>query len=743
MAELNIPTPAPVADPEALRRLGAVLAERFRQYESDRRLAELKYARNARQYLGIYDPDIELQLDKNRSRAYPKLTRVKCVSMLARLMNLLFQTSEKNWTCAPSAVPNLAQADLQALLSRLDAQARQTGQAPTDEAIEQLIRVFAAKRAKRLELEIEDQLSELGGSRTQDYVALCRKVLASGIVYGMGVLKGPFVEPQMQRKWQRNALGLLEAVQVEVLRPRFEFVSIWDYYADLSAKTLAQMDGQFQRMVMSKHQVALLKQREDFFADQIDRALEKAPQGNYRRRQFETELKAMGVQSHVTEQSRGKFEVIVWEGHVSGRELTEAGVAVPEGKQHDDVRASVWLLDDTVIRAVLDPWSELETDGEQPMFHHFVFEEDESTLLGNGLPNVMRDSQMSVCAGVRMVLDNASFACGQQREINTTLLSPGQDVTSSNPFQHYFRDDTGATAGIPAVRAIAADAHIAELQALVAMFREFADTETFVNAATGGDAQKGPSEPFRTATGASMLRGDAALPFKDVVRNFDSFTQSVIGALIAFNRNFNANPALQGDFQPVARGATSLIAKEVLGLQLDNLATTLTEEEKRYINMREFARARVRVRDLDAANIVVDDAEADRRDAQAAEQAQRQQALAEETARAEIRKILADALKAISQAGKNSATAEAATINALLAALEKGVSVEQFSQSAGRAGAAAEDLSGAGRAGAASAGEAAGGAAGAAVGDVSAGGAGGAPGGAAGGEARGFATAPA
>jgi hypothetical protein len=74
--------------------------------------------------------------------------------------------------------------------------------------------------------------------------------------------------------------------------------------------------------------------------------------------------------------------------------------------------------------------------------------------------------------------------------------------------------------------------------------------ETFVNPATGGDMQKGPSEPFRTAAGASMLRGDAALPFKDVVRNFDVFTESVISSLILFNHKFNDNPKVKGDFSP-------------------------------------------------------------------------------------------------------------------------------------------------------------------------------------------------
>jgi hypothetical protein len=198
---------APQMKPEGMRRLGDMLAKRFTQYESDRKLAELKWARNSRQYLGIYDPEIEAAIDKNRSRAYPKLTRVKCVSMLSRLMNLLFQADDKNWTVAPSAVPNLSTEDLQSVLDELmpppnqaatmgapTAMPAQRAAPPSSETIEAAIRAFARKRADRLELEIEDQLQELGGSRSVDYVALCRKVLASGIQYGAGILKGPFIE---------------------------------------------------------------------------------------------------------------------------------------------------------------------------------------------------------------------------------------------------------------------------------------------------------------------------------------------------------------------------------------------------------------------------------------------------------------------------------------------------------------------------------------------------------------------
>ena len=659
-----------VLDPNGIRSLGSSLARRFSQYESDRRLAELKWARNARQVLGIYDPDIELKMDPNRSRSYPKVTRVKCVSMLSRLMNLLFPTDDKCWGVGASAVPDLSQEDLQKVLDDVTQKAQ--GTQPSDAVIEQAIRDFAQERADRLELEIEDQLQELGGSRTLDYVALCRKVLYSGIQYGMGVLKGPFIEEVTLRRWMPDGSGRLTAVPYQAKRPRFEFVPIWEYYPDMSARDIAQMDGQFQRIVMSKHQVAMLAQRPDFLKGQVEEFLRTSPSGNYKRKAFETDLKAMGVQVNVTESERNKYEAIVWQGYVSGRELAAAGVEVSDEQMAQDVQAQVWLLGDTVVKADIDPWTALETDGEVPMYHHFIFEEDESSLLGNGLPNIVRDSQMGICAGTRMVMDNGSVQ--RNFEVNTELLSMGQDMTSIQTDKIWYRSDTSpATMQVPAVRNIEMPMHLPEMQALVKMFQEFADQETFVGAATGGDMSKGPSEPFRTAAGASMLRGDAALPFKDVVRNFDVFTESVIGAVINFNRNFNDDPKMRGDFKPVARGATSLIAKEVLGIQLDNLAQSLTPEEKQYINMRELARARVRVRDLTVQDIVMNDAECDAVDAAQQQKQQAQEQQMQKMAEAEVREVLATTLYKIAQAGKSTAAADATTANVLLAALEKGI----------------------------------------------------------------------
>jgi hypothetical protein len=663
--------PAPRArDTNKLRALGSKLAGDFSQYESHRKNAELRWARNLRQFLGEYDPEVSKLFDKQRSQAYPRITRVKCVSMLSRLMNLLFPTSEKNWGISASPVPNLSVIDLNTVLQQLQSTAQ--GQPLVSDNIERAVLDFAKARAIKLETEVEDQLAEVGGNRNLSYVALCRRVLLSGILYGAGVLKGPFVREQKQRRWVPNEMNQYVPEEFMAMRPQLEFVSLWNYYPDMSAKDVHQMDGQFQRMVLSKSQLRELADNPDFFGEVILQVLQNMPQGNYKEKSHESELRMIGVHTNVNPNAGRKYEVLVWEGFVASDYMEAAGLVLPGGKK-DLVDASVWMLDGQIIRADLSPWAELEPDERVQLYHHFIFEEDDSSLLGNGLPNIMRDSQMAISAASRMLLDNASVICGPNLEVNRSLLTPGQDDTSVQPYKIWYREGMGLEAQWPAVRNVEIEGHLAELQSVVKMFMDFSDTETFVNPATGGDMQKGPSEPFRTAAGASMIQGMAALPFKDVVRNFDTFTTSVINGLILFNKHFNTKQEVQGDFTPIARGSSSLIAKEVRGMVLDQLASTLQPEERPYIKWHAMLGERLAVRDIELTKVLCSVDEATQIDQALQQKNAEQQAQMTELLRAEVRKLLADSVKSLTQANSNDAKAEAATYNAVLEGLESGV----------------------------------------------------------------------
>jgi hypothetical protein len=667
--------PVRVIKPEVLRQLGADLKSTFDQFASDRRLTELKWVRNLRQYLGIYDPEIESELAKGRSRAYPRVTRVKCISVLSRIMNLMYPGNEENWelNASPSAEmdpQDVAQA-VQELVQERSAEGVPTQ--PSLEMIEAAVQRLADRRATQLSQLIKDQLQELGGDQTLDVIALDRKVTQSGILYGLGVLEGPYVRTEQKSGWVASTNGSFAPVTRTVRKPQFDFCSVWDFYPDMSGRTLPG-DGYFIRKVMGRSQVRKLANRPDFFGDEIKKYLKRDTQGNYKPREFETDLRTMGTKANVNDMSKrdpqNKYEIIIWKGPVSARKLQDLGAQVAEDKLADDVEAEVWMIDGNVIKADINPWRKLGLDVKT--VHCFVFDEDDTSPIGNGLPNVVRDSQMSIAAATRMTLDNAGVTCGPNLEVNTALVRADQDLTSVEGYKIWYRDDDGQTAQYPAVREIKVEGHLGELEGLIKMFMEFADMETFVGPATGGDVSKAPSEPMRTAAGASMLRGDAALPFKDIVRNFDTFKQSVILSLVEFNKKFNPGLAQAGDYNVIARGATSLIAKEVRGMQLDILATSLTDEERDHIDERKFVEQRFASRDM--ASLLVPEEEAQRRKEARGQQSALMADLARRLQEAEERETLANAYKAITQGQKNSAAADAQTANTALEILEQGLS---------------------------------------------------------------------
>lgn len=669
---------------EVLRALGAHFKGLFDRYASERIPAEQKWLKNLRQYLGVYDPEIEKELPKNRSRAYPRLTRVKCIALLSRIMNLMFPGNEDNWELRASPSPEMSPESIAAAVEELIKE-RQAGGAQvelTQDLVDEAARRLAEKSTRKITALIKDQLYELGGGQTLDWIALNRKVVDSGIKYGIGVLEGPYVRKIQQSGWMLQAQatqnsdgsmspGGFKPVTRDVYKPQYDLLPVWDFYPDMSARNLPGGEGYFVRKVLGRSALRKLANRKDFFESMVKKVITEIPGGNYKAKSFETELRTIGLSAHAETTSnqasgREKYEIIIWKGPVSAQRLKEAGADVPDNMLADDVDAEIWMVENIVIKAEINAWRKLGIDVQT--VHVFSFDEDDTSPISQGLPGVVRDSQLSICAATRMVLDNASITCGPNLEVNTSLLRADQDMGSIEPYKIWYRDDDGLTAQFPAVRRIEIDGHLNELQSLVQMFVGFADVETFIGPATGGDMARGPSEPMRTAAGASMLRGDAALPFKDIVRNFDSFTQSVIWSIVQFNKKFNPDEAPECDYDVIARGATSLIAKEVRGMQIDALSQTLTPDERDHIDERRFIEAKFASRDLEGM-LVSEDVVKTRQEAKS-------QMMAEERERAtrmmeaEIKDVLTGAFKNVAQAQVNTAKSDKTAVEAAAKMME-------------------------------------------------------------------------
>lgn len=670
---------------EDLKTLGTRLVALFDQYRSDRRIAELRWLRNQRQYLGIYDPEIEQEMSVNRSKAYPRITRVKCITVLSHLMNLMFPGNERNWELRPAPDPDIEMEDVQDAIRAAQQREAEAGLPPSNMSpdwVMDAVHEMMVERAEKLSVIIDDQLQELGGDQTYDYIGLNREVLQSGINYGLGVLRGPFARKSKSVVWEEDeASGIPMPKAKTVYKPLFEFVPVWDFFPDLSAKNFASCDGYFLRKVMSKAQVNALRRRPDFFGDQINAYLTARPVGNYKPLEFEQELRVMGVRANVNEQKADsqKYQVYIWIGKVDGKTLRDCGADVADDKLNDDLDAEIWLIDGNVIKAALDPYAKLGVDVRT--LHTFLYDRDDTSPIGFGLPNAIRDSQMMVAAATRMLLDNASVVCGPNLELNTDLLRADQDLSSIRSYRIWYREGMGPEAQFPAVRNVQVDAHLKELLEIIKLGMQFADTETFVGPANGADPSNMPSEPMRTAAGASMLRGTAALPFKDMVRSFDSFTQSVIQSIVAFNKVFNPSKVHAGDYDVVARGATSLIAKEIRGMNADQLATTLTPEEKMHVDARKLLGVRLKARDMD--DIMVSESEAQRRQKAQDQEQQEKEQMQQQLLKAQERKLLSDGFKNIAAGQKNISAADAATVDSFLQILERGLQISGGTTGAG------------------------------------------------------------
>jgi hypothetical protein len=666
---MDIITQPPVLDAEKLQVFGDRLFSLYGTHKTDRKAAEEQWLRNLRQFRGIYDPEIIIPSD--RSRAYPKLTRWIVIGTVARLMQMLFPSTEKNYGIKASPLPDISVEALQKVLDDLVAQASQAQQIPPeqvvldDDAIIKAVFATASDKAARMETKLDDDLLQM------EYITLIRRMVFSAVVYNVGVLAGPYHTKDTVVKWQKNQFtSKYEATMVDKYKPMFEFVPVWEWFPDMTAKTLDKQDGTFRRHVMTREEVEALALRPDFLAPQILEWLRKNESGNFQSLWFETQLKGEPKSDRKYAQREGrKYEVISYWGNVTGHELRASGATVSDADLGRSFHANSWMIDNVVIKAKLAPL------GPIPQYHTFMFEEDDLSLLGNGQCDVIRDSQMGACEVTRAALDNASVI-GPMAIMNDDIMAPGQDLSIRKHATFHVESLSGNQNLSSAVANLSIDSHIPDLLALRAVFIESAGKESGLPPPSLGDVSGGGSEALRTQRNASMFLGAAALPVRDTVRNFDTFTISAMNALVAWNMKYDPDPARDGDHNVIARGSTSLIAKEVLSLALDTFRQTVTPDEQPHIKSRKLLEERMKAHDLPVSEILEDEDKANAMIKAQQDAQQAQVALQEGLVRAQVEEILTNAMQNVAKAKKADASITADNFELIVQAIHGGLRLE-------------------------------------------------------------------
>ncbi|MHC4757110.1 MAG: portal protein [Planctomycetota bacterium] len=587
--------------------LGQHLLNQFIEYETDKRLTEERWIRDLRQYRGEYDPEVLAKLHPKRSKAFLSLTRTKTKTVAAREVDLLFPANgDKNWSIHPSPIPELVPNVIEKIMLQYQ---EATGEMPSEDMIRQFINEESEKRSRNMEKEMHDQLNAL------KYRWIIRQTIFDGNLYGTGILKGPLAKTVRSKRWLPNQeTGEWITIELEKLTPYCENVSVWDVYPDMSAKYPEDMQGVFQRYIMNRHKVQALADRPDFNGEAIKEYLRQHPNGDAELKTFENDLWSLNNKStnrhwtnkhesagpsHTTR--KGKYELKEYWGYLSADQLRDAGVAIPE--EFDlEVAANVWLLGDIIIKANISP-----IEGVQLPYHFYYYDKDDTSLWGEGIPAIMRDAQSLFNASVRAMLDNAAISAGPIIEANTDLLEPDEDPKDLYPFRTFLRDGQGSDAMAQAIRVYSLPSHTNEFMAMINFFMSASDEVTAIPRYMYGDTQN-VGGAGKTASGLSMLMGAANVTVKDQIKNFDDgITLPFIKALYFWNMEFNPKENIKGDYEVVAKGSTSLIAREVKAESLITfMNVTNNPTDLMYTKRDNVLREYTKVLDLDDMDLIKD-----------------------------------------------------------------------------------------------------------------------------------------
>ena len=528
-----------------------------------------------RNYRGIYSSEVQFT-DTEKSKAFIKVTKTKVLAAYAQIVDVLFAGSKFPLGIEPSKYPNnvadMVSYNPQGLTEqKIKEQANVDYELPqsivrpniakdlgiykeTLKPIEDDLELGAGKvpgsityepakrAAQKMEKKMHDQLDETDAPKH------LRSVAFETVLFGTGVMKGPFAQDKEYPRW--DAEGNYDPIFETI--PKMEYVSCWDFYPDPDARNMAEAEFTIQRHRLNRTQLRSLKKRPHFRDESIELAIDSG--ADYHREYWEDTLEDDSNNS-----SMDRFEVLEYWGVLDTELAEEADIEIPkELEDKDEVQVNIWACNNQIIRLVLNPFTPTRIP-----YLAVPYELNPYSFFGIGVAENMTDTQLLMNGFMRMSVDNAALSGNLLIEVDETNLVPGQDM-SVYPGKVFRRQ-----AGAPG-QAIFGTKFPNVSQELLMMFdkaRQLADEATGIPSYTHGSGAVGGVG--RTASGMSMLMGAAAQNIKAVVRNIDDYLLGPLGkSLFAFNMQFNFDKEFIGDLAVKARGTESLMRNEVRSQRL-------------------------------------------------------------------------------------------------------------------------------------------------------------------------------
>ncbi len=518
---------------------------------------------------GEYSPAKLQQLrQQGSSEIYMMVFSTKARQAKALIGDVMLGTADdKPWTIEPTPDPEIPQDVVEVILKATTdvvAQAEMNGipMSPDEirmglrevkDATKAMVLEEAKVRCGRAEVKIEDLLAEGG------FIQALDAFVDDLTTYKTAFIKGPVVRKRGALQWQPQPDGTSIPVATYENLPDWERTDPLMIYPAPWARHV--QDGYLiERHKLSPSALSDMIGVEGYNEDAIRQVLDQYSQSGLRE-WLQVDMDRLGPENRMYSSMQEQSDLIdalqYW-GQVTGKALREWGMKpdqVPDEAKVYDVEC--WLIGSWVIKAVInaDPLAR------RPYFAQ-SFEPVPGAFWGNSLYDKMRDVEDMCNAAARALANNMGIASGPQVWVNNDRLPPGEDITTLYPWKIWQTTSDPMGVAQPPVGFFQPSSNAQELMNVFDKFSILADEYTGIPrymAGIGG----GAGEAGRTASGMSMMIGNANKTIKSVISNID---KTVIAPLVTiayqYVMRYVGDKDCKGDLQVVARGALSLVTKE-------------------------------------------------------------------------------------------------------------------------------------------------------------------------------------
>lgn len=532
--------------------LGAYARECFTEAKNSRDLVDTLLLQCLRQRRGEYDPDELAAMGPTAIRTFFNITATKCRAGEAWLTDILTASGDRMWRLDPTPLPSVPQFVKDMVTAQVKKEIMKYGM-PPEQAVRNRINELAdvsyrelMKQARagadKMQRKIDDQLDQCG------FIPTMQAFLSDLMVYPYAVLKAPVVKRTRMLKWEGgNPIATTEAtLTVERVNP-------FDYY--FAPWSVSPQEGYIvEIMHMSRQSLVDCKGMPNFNDEKLQQALSTYLTGHQELVNTTTQREQLEWQTLRTMTQGGTLDVLDFWGPIRGDLLQSWGVPVEDPQA--TYEANIWVLGGICVRAVLNPDPML-----QRPYYVTSYEKVPGSMVGRGVPMLMRPNQEIINSAYRALRRNMGLASGPFAEVDQSRLGGQQAPEEIMPAMVKTVEPDLVGSGRPAYHFHNINSHAGELQGTIDAEIKKCDDATGIPAyAYGNPAVAGAG---RTVGGLAMLMGNAAKGIKQVIVNIE---QDVLGPLVTsfynYNMMYDPDASIKVDAQILARGPTSVLARE-------------------------------------------------------------------------------------------------------------------------------------------------------------------------------------